>query len=294
MRVTNQMMANNAVKHLTSSLERLHDLNEKNATGKKFNCVSDDPVAASLSLNLRSSLRTSKVYKEVSGMVNDWMSANDFAMQQMSNLANRAVNLIQGGLNDTLGDEERASALATEMEGLVQEAIDLGNYNHNGQYIFGGYKTDVKPFEYDQVDTITYNGDDLVMQRSIAPGQSVSMNIPGEAAFLEFFNTMIQARDFLETGQIENLRTTLTVLQGHLDSVNETMVVNGARQRQVKSAQDYLAKVDFETESLLNQTENINVAEAITALEGQTTAYQSVLEVAKRAISALNLFDYLQ
>jgi flagellar hook-associated protein 3 FlgL len=215
-------------------------------------------------------------------------------MQQMSNLANRAVNLIQGGLNDTLGDEERASALATEMEGLVQEAIDLGNYNHNGQYIFGGYKTDVKPFEYDQVDTITYNGDDLVMQRSIAPGQSVSMNIPGEAAFLEFFNTMIQARDYMETGQMENLRTTLTVLQGHLDSVNETMVVNGARQRQVKSAQDYLAKVDFETESLLNQTENINVAEAITALEGQTTAYQSVLEVAKRAISALNLFDYLQ
>jgi hypothetical protein len=50
----------------------------------------------------------------------------------------------------------------------------------------------------------------------------------------------------------------------------------------------------IETQSLLSKNEDVNMAEGIAQLANQETTYNAVLEVSKRAISALSLFDYLR
>jgi len=293
MRITNQMMINNAISHMGDNLERLNHLSDRVATGKQFQTASDDPVAASISLSLRSTLKTTEVYRSTAEGTDDWMSANEFAFQQMETIGIRAVNLVQRGLNDTLSASERASALGAEMEKLLQQALDVGNMTHNGQYVFSGYMTDTKPFSMPDPDTLDFNGDDNIMKRTISPGQVVSMGIDGEAVFRPFFEALMQARTDLNTNDTITLPATLTELQSAVNIMDEARTSNGARQRQVQSAVEYLDKIAFEVKDLLSSKEDVNMAEAISTMRGQETAYQSVLEVGQRAISALNLFDFL-
>jgi flagellar hook-associated protein 3 FlgL len=293
MRITNQMMVNSAITHMSDSLERLNQLNERVATGKQFQTASDDPVAASYSLSLRSTLRTTEVYRGTAEGTDDWMSANEFAFQQMEKIGIRAQNLVQRGLNDTMSPTERASALGVEMEELLQQALDAGNMKHNGQYIFAGYKTDTQPFSMDDPDVLVYDGDNHIMKRTISPGQVVSMGIDGEAVFRQFFESLAAARNALNSSDMTAMPATLTAIQSAVNTMDEARTSNGARQRQVQSAVDYMDKITLEVKSLLTSKEDVNMAEAISKMRGQETAYQSVLEVGQRAISALNLFDYL-
>ena len=75
--------------------------------------------------------------------------------------------------------------------------------------------------------------------------------------------------------------------------MNEALTTNGARQREVRLTKDRLEKSQIELKSLLSQKEDVNLTEAISYLQHQQTVYQTVLEVGKRAISALSLFDLL-
>lgn len=293
MRVTNQMMINNAIGHMSDTLERLNQANERVATGKQFQTASDDPVAASVSLSLRSTLKTTEVYRSTADGADDWMSANEFAFQQMETISNRAVNLVQRGLNDTMSPEERASALGEEMEDLLQQAMDVVNMKHNGQYVFSGYMTDVRPFDMPDVNTIDFDGDDNIMKRTISPGQVVSLSIDGEATFRPFLEALVLARNALNSSDPVTMPQSLAALQSAVNIMDEARTSNGARQRQVQSAVEYLDKMAFEVKDLLSSKEDVNMAEAISIMRGQETAYQSVLEVGQRAISALNLFDYL-
>ncbi len=294
MRVTNQMMIDNAIRHMSENLESLNRLREKVATNQQFQSASDDPINASISLNLRSSLRSLESYSQTTDLAKDWMNATDFAMQEMEKVAQRAINLVTRGLTDSLTAEERANAIAPEIDSLLSQALEIANTSENGRYIFSGFKIDGKAFTQVDSNTIVYNGDQGIMQRSLGPGQSVSINIVGDQAFSAFFQTLIQARNALNSNDTATLRTTLDGLQSGLETMDRFRTGNGARMRQVSSAADYLDRIKIETKSLLSKKEEINLAEGISLLRGQETTYQAVLEVSQRAISAMSLFDYLR
>ena len=294
MRITNQMMIQNAIQHMADNMDGINTYSNRISLGKQFLNASDDPVAASLCLNLKSTLKTTDTYKSTAELADDWMSANEFAFEQTEKIANQAINLVQRGLNDTLSVSERASALGTEMDKLYQQAMDIGNFSHNGQYLFSGYLTDQKPFVTQADGSPAYLGDANTITRTIAPGQTVQVNVNGNNALLPFMQALFQARNDLNADPTGDLGADLTALQKALNTIDENRTSNGARQRQVQTATDYLDKVKLEVQGLLSKKEDVNLAEAISMLQGQETTYKSVLEVSQRAISALNLFDYLQ
>ncbi len=308
MRVTNRMSTDNAVRHMSESLEQLHKLQEKGASGKNFNYASENPTGASLSLNLRSTLKTSQAYLDTASLTYDWMGASEFALQQMEDLAIRAKNLSLAGLNDTLGADERISALAVEVDAILKEAVDVANTNHKGQYIFAGFQINTAPIElqtYDPADPLydpanpgkqhaEYLGDGGVMQRSLGPSQSITMNMNANNEIRPFLDALIDIRDALNNNDTAALRTALGVLESSVNGLDQMRTSNGARQRQVTSASEYLEKTQIELSSLLSQNEDANMAETISLMRNQEITYQAVLEVGSRAISALNLFEYLR
>lgn len=298
MRVTHQMMTNNAIRNMASNLENMTRLQNVVASGGKISKVSDDPVGASLSLSLSSSIQGLEDYKSTATLADTWLTANDFAMNELSESAIRAITLVTSGLNDTQGETER-TALGTEMNSLLTQVIDLANSNEQGQYIFSGFQIDAKPFELVEStvegvpDSVVYHGDDGSMTRSLGPGQTVAINVPGRDAFMPLINALITARDALMEGDTATLRTTLTSLQDASDTLDTYRGTNGARLRQVEQASDYLDQSKVEMQALLSKKKDTNLAEAISLLSNQETTYQVVLEVSQRAISALSLFDYL-
>ncbi len=294
MRITTRMMTDNTIQHMADSLEALNKLQESVSSGKRFQAASDDPANASLSLSLKSSLRTMDDLLNTAAQANDWMSASELAFQQMEDLATRASSLITRGLSDTVGAEQRANSLAPEMDGMLDEAFSLANSDVNGQYLFAGYKVTAPAFSMPDRDTVTYMGDAGVMQRSLGPSKNVNINYQGDTAFGNVFKGLIDARNALTADDTGALRTALGEIQSALSEVDKYRTLNGTRLRQVQVAQDYLERSQIETKSLLSQKEDINLAEGIALLKGQETNYQVVLEVSQRTISAMSLFDYLR
>jgi len=317
MRITNMMMVNNAIQNMNDNQEKLSKLQTKVATQKQFQTASENPVNASASLSLRSNMRTLESYSDTAAATSNWMNTSDFALNQLEEIGVQASKLILRGLNDSLSASERFVSLATEMNSLIEKAVEIGNTSVNGQFIFSGYKVDQKAFELVdspttildyQGNTVTpkvvnYLGDQGSMQRNLGPDQSVTMNVRGDQAIQGFIENLISASNALIQNNIHGtsvppaaptLQETLTGVKSSADIVNQYRTSNGARMRQVESASNFLETVKIETANLLSQKEDTNMAEGIALLSNQQTTYQAVLEVSQRAISALSLFDYMR
>lgn len=318
MRITHQMMTDGAIQNMADNLEKVSKLQNRIASGKNFQVASEDPTHASASLSLRSHLQTLESYTDTAELTQNWMTATDNAFDQLEQLAVRANNLILRGLNDSLSGRERAESLATEMQTLINQAVELGNTSVNGQYIFSGYQVNQKAFALSDAaatlpdyqgnpftpKVITYLGDQGNIQRSLGPDQSVTLNVRGDQAILGFLQNMILASNALQQNNIQDtgdpitdpltLESTLSALKSSLETLDQYRTSNGARMRQVDSAANFLETVKLETRSLLSKNEDTNMAEGIALLANQQTTYEAVLEVSQRAISALSLFDYLR
>jgi flagellar hook-associated protein 3 FlgL len=308
MRITNKLMMNNAIQNMSGNLERLGKLQGKLSTGKQFQVASEDPARASVSLSLRSNLRTLESYADTAEVTKNWMTATDTALDQLEQIGIRATNLLQRALNDTFSGSERATAMGAEMQDLLKQATELGNSSMNDQFIFAGYQVSNKAFELvDDTTTlldykgdpftpkvVNYLGDQGVMQRSLGPDQSVILNVGGDQALQGLFQNLVLATNALIQNDKTAMGTVLTGLQSSMEIINQHRTSNGARLRQVDSASTFLETMKIETQSLLSQNEDINMAEGIAQLANQETTYNAVLEVSRRAISALSLFDYLR
>jgi len=318
MRVTNRMMAENAIQNLADNMEKVNNLQNKLALNKNFLVASDDPTRASASMSLRSNLKALNAYSEAASLTQNWMTATDSAFDRMEQLAVRANDLILQGLNDTLVGDDRAETLGVEMQSILNEAVEIGNTSVNGQYIFSGYQINQKAFALSDSPTtlpdyqgnpftpkvIAYLGDQGSMQRSIGPDQSVPLNVRGDQAVLGFLQNLILATNALTQNNIRDtgnpltdpltLESVNTSMKASLDTLDLYRTSNGAHMRQVDSASNFLESIKIETQSLLSANEDINIAEGISLLSNQQTTYNAVLEVSQRAMSALSLFDYLR
>ena len=292
MRVTNRMMVDNAIKQMQQNLDKLNDLQTKVSTGKAFQNVSEDPIAAAEALGIRSSLKQNTMFQEAANRANEWMAANEMAFQKSIDLGMRALTIIEEGLSDTVGPDERL-AYAEEMEQLLQSGIELANTKHGSSYIFSGFRTDIAPFSQVDPDTVAYGGDAGVIQHSVGQSQLVTVNVDGDATFSPFLAAMIEARNALNADDGPALQTALGNLQASLEGLKETQASNGARQKEVQRTDDRLVDMEFQLKSLLSDKEDVRMTEAISELQHQESVYKNVLQVATRAISSLSLFDFL-
>ncbi len=308
MRITQRLMAENAVQNMSENLEKVSRLQNKLTSGKQFQVASEDPTRASVSLSLRSNLRTLESYADAAEFTKNWMTAGDTAFDQLDEIGIRASNLILRGLNDSLSGSERANALAAEMDDLLHQGVELGNTSVNGQYIFSGYQIDDKAFELvDSATTlldyqgvaftpkvVNYLGDTGLMHRNLGPDQSVTLNVRGDQAIDGVLQNIILATNALKQNDTATLQTVLTSLKSAFSTMGDYRTSNGARMRQVESASNFLDTMQVETKSLLSKNEDMNMAEGIALLANQQTTYDAVLQVSQRAISALSLFDYMK
>lgn len=309
MRITQLMMTNGAIQHMADNQEMMHKLQERIATGKNFASASDDPVNASISLGLRSSLKNIQNYLDTNEQVADWMNASEFSLEKLEEVSNKAQNLILRGLNDSLSGAERKNALAPDMRELLQQALEFANMKHNDQFLFAGVYTSTQPFVLDEsgaAPTIVYQPRNLALptapppginraiQRTIAPNQTISINVMGESVLKDFLQGLSDAQQALLADDRTALQNSLTAVKLGLVKMDEARTSNGARLRQVQSVGDYLEKSQIEAKSLLSQKEDTNMAEAVMMLKGQETTYQAVLQVSQRAISSTSLFDLLR
>ena len=290
MRVRNQMIVDNILQYIQDNIERLDQLRMHAGTTKNFRKASDDPTAASASLSLNSSIAANQAYINTAHIADEWMAINEMALSEIEDLAARALNLTQSAISDVL-DPTSLQALQTEFESILNQAIDLTNSQNKGDYLFTGTSIHSKPFTLNKHPfSVTYNGDDNEIIRNLGPSENVTVNVDGQAAFSYLFNSLIGG---INASDRSDLEIVAGDLQNALDTLSQTRTINGARQRQVLSAIDQGEETDFSLQALLSQNEDVSLVEALSNLQQQEVAYQTVLEVASRTLATMNLFDLM-
>lgn len=294
MRITHQMTANNAIRNMSDNLEKLSHYQARAGSGKTFQAVSDQPDAAGQALKLRSRLQTLAGYHDTTSQAKEWLDANEMALQGLEDLATSAASAITRGLNATFSADERAGAMATEMDNLLARALAVGNSSHKGQYLFSGYQTGTQPFSQPDPNTVLYSGDRNQITVRVGPAETLAVNFDGDSLLSPLLNQLIAARNAFSANDLTALRGSLAQIQSSLANITEAHAENGVRARQAQAADSRLNDSLYEVERMLANREDVDLAEAVTLLRNQETTYQAVLEVSQRAISALNLFEYLR
>lgn len=183
MKVTSQMTFRLMQSEINNINNRLQDLRQEAATGKKFNQPSDDPSAVRPVLNYSKQIQANQRFQENMGMAHNKLQAQDTHLDHAENTLTKAkqhtIQAISGAINEN--DKE---ILADQVGQMKNELLDTANTQVNERFMFSGYEEETQPFQKDADGTVRYHGDDNAKKAEIAPGEKLEVSIPGRELFM--------------------------------------------------------------------------------------------------------------
>jgi flagellar hook-associated protein 3 FlgL len=289
-RVSDISLSQNAIQHLQTSLSGIADLQNQASTGKKLNKPSDSPIDIGTSLQLRSDLsRNAQLTNNISD-AEGWLGTTDNTLGQMVTQLQQVNTLVLQAVNGST-DQVARDAIANQIDQIRQGLIGLANSQYGNRPLFGG--TGSGSTAYDA--TGAYVGTSAAVNRTIAPGVQVQVNVNGDAAFgppgNDVFSTLAQISNAVHGNQ------PLTALSAQLKSQTQTVQTAQATVGATYARVDTTKTQNTTNASTMNQNltnvENVDLAEVLMNLQAQETTYQAALAAAAKAIQP-SLAAFLQ
>jgi flagellar hook-associated protein 3 FlgL len=305
MRVTTTMVSDQALAALQASLGRIANNQRKLATGRRLLVASDDPAGHAAATRLGARLAAIEQYQRQAGLAHDGLTATGTALDTLNSVLGRAHELAINGANGTLGANDRA-AIATEVNGLLEETVDLANTSDGSRYLFGGRETTTAPLSVmrnanGDITAAAWNprGVDGDINIDVSPGLSVRSNIGGIAAFGADTDPtflpalLVQLRDALNTNNQAAVNSLLDQLQSAQARLNNAQATVGSQLGAVERAQSDLDNARLSTQAALSAVTDADVARVTVELSQQQAVYQAALHAAATAIQP-SLLEFLR
>jgi flagellar hook-associated protein 3 FlgL len=212
----------------------------------------------------------------------------------MQDLTAQAINLGLQGISDS--NSAARDNLASQIDLLIEDALSAANTRHLDSYLFAGHQVDTEPFRLvsGTPDSVAYDGDAGVIQRTIGPDLTTTINFEAQTVFSPIFEAMIAARDALVADDVSALQLAVSDLKSAQEGVKQQRAVNGIRLKQMEDNQSYLEETQLAIQDLLSQEEDIDLVEVITELRHQETVFQATMQVGQRTLATVNLFDLMK
>lgn len=158
------------------------------ATGKRILTPADDPFGASRGMQLRNAIDQLAKFDENGSRAMHRLGLEDGALSQVVNTLQRINELAVRSNNATETDDTRVAVVA-ELKEILGQLVEIANATDGeGGYLFAGYRSGTKPFEYDAATGVTYNGDQGQRMLQIGPSRQVADGDPGFDVFLAIPN----------------------------------------------------------------------------------------------------------
>ena len=290
-RVPNQMLVSNSLASLQTTFGKLADLQDQAASGKKLRKPSDAPADIVPAMRLHSNLNRNDQYMRNIEDANAWLGAADNAITNTVEQLHRVRDLVVLARNAS-SDATARQGIASEIETLRQSIIGIANSQYAGRPIFGG--TASGAFAYDSSGN--YVGISATVERTIAPGQRVQVNVNGEDVFgtpgSDIFTTLAQVAAAIQSNQA-GLDTLAAQLDAQINNVEISQGVVGSRFKRVEDMKTQNTADSLTMRTSLTGIEDIDLAEILTKLNAQQVAYEAALTATAKAITP-SLVDFLR
>lgn len=295
MRITNSVLARNALQTVRDGLSGMDRAQQEVASGRKLTKPSDDPAAAADLLTAERRLSALGQYQRNISAASSRLSAQESALNELDGILVRARELATGQLTDTSNAQTRAIA-AEEVDRLAEAAAQLANTRFGSGFLFGGNYTNQAPYP---ISTQTPPSGQASVE--IAEGQSIATVIDGVELFYDSDpsgNTgLIRSLQDLAAGLRANDKTAMTTaaeaINDAFDDVQVALGETGARVQQLELAKSNAEALELGLKEYRSDLSEIDLEEAVTNLLSRQNALQAALMATSRLMNT-SLTDYLR
>jgi flagellar hook-associated protein 3 FlgL len=268
------------------------------SSGQSVTVPSDNPAAAAELVQNAAGTSSADQFLRSIGSIQGEVSSADSTLNSVTTALQRAISLGVEGANGTLNASDRA-AIATEVQGIQSQLLNLANLSYQGSYVFAGTANQSPPYVLDPTSTsgVTYNGNSGTNSVTLGNHFTLQTNLPGSQLFSTPGSDMFQAVQDLVTGLQSGTGTQISAAVGELNSassyIDTQRVFYGNAENQLTSQQTYL---NSDTTQLAQQQNTLGGADlptVITNLTSEETARQATLQ-AVAATTQTNLFNFLK
>ena len=296
MRISTQSLYQGIEQRIFRITSELKAAEEKVATGKNINRPSDNPVGLVDALGLRNGLARLEQYQRNMEMAKTWLDLTGTACEQAGDIAQQAQEIAQN-LQDGTQTPEMRSALANQVDLLLDQAVSLGNTQLSGRYIFAGYRVQTQPFTrtiVGGVETVQYNGDANDFQIQVGPEESLEIGKNGQGLFADsgFLDSLLRLKEAIANNDTAAIRQETVNLQGAEDYFNAQASDVGIRQGRILDKQEILAGLKLNFQNQIDNLENVDQTQAILEMKEKQNAYEVALAASSK-IMEVSLLDYL-
>lgn len=144
MRVTDLTKQSAILRNMQNNGERLQNLSDNLASGRRINKLSDDPLGATQAQDFRTKLSYFDMLKENTKRTFLWLDRTESELSHVGDLLRRVKTLIMAQANDT-SEKNSRRVTAEELKNITVAMVQSGNAKNGKVYIFSGSKTLTRP-----------------------------------------------------------------------------------------------------------------------------------------------------
>ncbi|HTH47738.1 MAG TPA: flagellar hook-associated protein FlgL, partial [Candidatus Limnocylindria bacterium] len=298
MRVTSSTFSNNLINHLNTLGVRQSRLQTQVSTGQRITSPADDPVAMRRVMDLQAAAGATAQYQANISRLQGTATASYDAIRSIKSVSDRAGEITT--LADGLKSPDQLKSYATEINSLIKQAVLAANSQDQGNYIFGGTKTDQPPFAMTtdadgNVTGVTYQGNASVSDVDVATGTSVAATIPGAnssgagprglitdaRAGADLFNHLISLADHLRAGDTAAIASTdKPQIANDESNVIYNLSQNATTQSKLETFSSQASSRSTSLEQGVSKETDTNLADTLVRMNETQNAYQATLKSA--------------
>ena len=182
------------------------------------------------------------------------------------------------------------------MDQIRAGLVAAANTNYLGRPVFGGTTAGTVAYA-EAAGVATYAGDGNPVNRTIAEGVAVDVQLDGRAAFGadgdNVFDHLTALAAALRSGDAAAASSSATVLAADSERVSTALADVGSRTLRIEQAATRAADAELTLTNALSEIENTDLPQAMVELQMQEVAYQAALAATARVLQP-SLLDFLQ
>ncbi|MBL9129326.1 MAG: hypothetical protein JNL97_16870 [Verrucomicrobiales bacterium] len=311
MRVTSNTFPSSLRDQITRLTQRQASLQNQAATGQLIALPEDNPTAMRRVLDMQGESTKVGQFLDNVSRHQELATATYSGLKALRSIVDRAAEIatLAGGIQPG----RDLQLYATEVNGLVEQALQVANSQNRGDYLFAGTQTNQAAFAATRdangnITSIAYQGNAQVAESEVSGDLLMSSQIPGantggtgvrglmsdSRSGADLFGHLLALRDRLQAGDatavtedsLRELRTDEEHLLVHIGA-------NGAVQARLETTEKLLQDRSDSIEGLVSKEADADLAETLVRLSEIQTAYQAALQSGGSILNR-SLLDYLR